>query len=232
MVNNFLLDMKKPYSFLILTSLTFPLIVGSAKAEIVIQSGTTMQPTFNGNLPTGVNNVSGTTAPTNIIFTQDRNCKTDGELSNYQSILLQACINEIVDEAKGGSPYFQGLLGIYLRAGEAGSIVNIDVSKQWSNVSYQKNHPFGSYNLANLAMLDGNFAKATQYYQDAALLLQRQASSGDAVGDYSINWNAANHSSGIYILSMKAGNHKSSINQFHKIHRVHLSIYLYIHIYL
>ena len=46
--------------------------------------------------------------------------------------------NEIVDEAKGGSPYFQGLLGIYLRAGEAGSIVNIDVSKQWSNVSYQK----------------------------------------------------------------------------------------------
>lgn len=92
--------------------------------------------------------------------------------------------NEIVDEARGGSPYFQGLLGIYLRAGEAGSIVNIDVSKQWSNVSYQKNHPFGSYNLANLAMLDGNFAKATQYYQDAALLLQRQASSGDAVAMY------------------------------------------------
>ena len=92
--------------------------------------------------------------------------------------------NEIVDEAKGGSPYFQGLLGIYLRAGEAGSIVNIDVSKQWSNVSYQKNHPFGSYNLATLAMLDGNFAKATQYYQDAALLLQRQASSGDAVAMY------------------------------------------------
>lgn len=92
--------------------------------------------------------------------------------------------NVIVDEAKGGSPYFQGLLGIYLRAGEAGSIVNIDVSKQWSNVSYQKNHPFGSYNLANLAMLDGNFAKATQYYQDAALLLQRQASSGDAVAMY------------------------------------------------
>ena len=92
--------------------------------------------------------------------------------------------NEIVDEAKGGSPYFQGLLGIYLRAGEAGSIVNIDVSKQWSKVSYQKNHPFGSYNLANLAMLDGNFAQATQYYQDAALLLQRQASSGDAVAMY------------------------------------------------
>ena len=92
--------------------------------------------------------------------------------------------NEIIDEAKGGSPYFQGLLGIYLRAGEAGSMVNIDVSKQWSEVSYQKNHPFGSYNLANLAMLDGDFEKATQYYQDAALLLQRQASSGDAVAMY------------------------------------------------
>lgn len=92
--------------------------------------------------------------------------------------------NEIIDEAKAGSPYFQGLLGIYLRAGEAGSIVNIDVSKQWSKVSYQKNHPFGSYNLANLAMLDGNFAQARDYYQDAALLLQRQASSGDAVAMY------------------------------------------------
>ena len=92
--------------------------------------------------------------------------------------------NEIIDEAKGGSPYFQGLLGIYLRAGEAGSMVNIDISKQWSEVSYQKNHPFGSYNLANLAMLDGDFEKATQYYQDAALLLQRQASSGDAVAMY------------------------------------------------
>ena len=62
---------------------------------------------------------------------------------------------------------FSGFVRIYLRAGEAGSIMNIDVSKQWSNVSYQ-NHPFGSYNLANLAMLDG-FAKVTQYYQDAAL---------------------------------------------------------------
>ena len=43
---------------------------------------------------------------------------------------------------------------------------------------------FGSYNLANIAMLDGDFAKATQYYQDAALLLQRRASGGDPVAMY------------------------------------------------
>ena len=34
--------------------------------------------------------------------------------------------------------HISGFVRIYLRAGEAGSIVNIDVSKQWSNVSYQK----------------------------------------------------------------------------------------------
>ena len=45
----------------------------------------------------------------------------------------------------------------------------------------KKNHPFGLYNLANLAMHEGNFELATQYYQDAALRLERSASSGDAV---------------------------------------------------
>ena len=33
-------------------------------------------------------------------------------------------------------------------------------------------------------MLEGDFAKATQYYQDAALLLQRKASDGDTVAMY------------------------------------------------
>ena len=33
-------------------------------------------------------------------------------------------------------------------------------------------------------MLKGDFEKATQYYQDAALLLQRQASSGDPIAMY------------------------------------------------
>ena len=92
--------------------------------------------------------------------------------------------NEVIENAKEGSPYFQGLLGIFLRSGEFGSTVNINLSKQWSEVSYRNSHPFGSYNLANIAMLEGDFAKATQYYQDAALLLQRKASDGDTVAMY------------------------------------------------
>lgn len=91
---------------------------------------------------------------------------------------------EVIEKAKGGSAYFQGLLGIYLRSGEAGSTVSIDLSKQWSEVAYKNAHPFGSYNLANIAMLEGDFSKATTYYQDAALLLQRKASGGDAVAMY------------------------------------------------
>jgi len=91
---------------------------------------------------------------------------------------------QIVDNAKGGSAYYMGLLGIYLRSGEAGFSVNIDASRQWSEAALKKGHPFGSYNLANLAMLNGDFAEATRLYQDAALLLQRMASGGDAVAMY------------------------------------------------
>lgn len=87
----------------------------------------------------------------------------------------------IIEKAQNGSSYYQGLLGIYLRAGEAGTAVNLDLAKQWSNVSAKKNHPFGFYNLANLAMYEGNFEQATRYYQDATLRLARSASSGDAV---------------------------------------------------
>ena len=91
---------------------------------------------------------------------------------------------EIVSKAQAGSPYFQGLLGIYLRSGEAGSKVDVKLSKQWSESAHRKGHPFGSYNLANLAMLEGDFEAATRMYQDAALLLQRQASEGDPVAMY------------------------------------------------
>ena len=76
---------------------------------------------------------------------------------------------EVIELAKGGSSYFQGLLGVFLRSGEFGSSVNINLAKQWSEVSYRNSHPFGSYNLANIAMLEGDFAKATQHYQDCLL---------------------------------------------------------------
>lgn len=92
--------------------------------------------------------------------------------------------NTIVKEAQQGSPYHQGLLGIYLRSGEAGCAVNLKLAGDWSKVAWSKGHPFGAYNLANLAILKGDFEEATQLYQDAALRLQRKASDGDAVAMY------------------------------------------------
>ena len=91
---------------------------------------------------------------------------------------------KVIQFAKEGSPYYQGLLAICLRSGEFGSVVNIDLSRQWSEVAYKNAHPFGSYNLANISMLEGDFGKATEYYQDAALLLERKASDGDPVSMY------------------------------------------------
>jgi len=91
---------------------------------------------------------------------------------------------DIVEKAKEGSPYYMGLLGIYLRAGEGGCSVNLKAAKQWSEAALKKGHPFGSYNLANLAMLKGDFAEATRFYQDAALLLERKASEGDPIAMY------------------------------------------------
>ena len=90
----------------------------------------------------------------------------------------------ILSEAQKKSPYHMGLLAIYLRSGEAGCVVDLKKSADWSTVAWKEGHPFGAYNLANLAMLDGDFSKATQYYQDAALLLQRKASEGDPVAMY------------------------------------------------
>lgn len=91
---------------------------------------------------------------------------------------------KIIEYAKKGSPYFQGLLGIYLRSGEGGCRVDLKLAKKWSEVAEKAGHPFGSYNLANLAMLKGDFESATRLYQDAALLLQRRASDGDPVAMY------------------------------------------------
>jgi TPR repeat protein len=92
--------------------------------------------------------------------------------------------SQIIERAKNGSPYYQGLLGIYLRSGEAGSSVNVELSRKWSEVAAAAGHPFGAYNLANLSMLDGDLVSATTLYQDAALRLQRYASDGDPVAMY------------------------------------------------
>ncbi len=96
----------------------------------------------------------------------------------------QTTYQHIIEKAQAGSAYFQGLLGIYLRSGEAGSSVNVELSTKWSKVAAKHDHPFGAYNLANLAMLEGDLVSATTLYQDAAFRLQRYASDGDPVAMY------------------------------------------------
>ncbi len=107
-------------------------------------------------------------------------CALFANLAWTPNLSFQAVLNE----AQKRSPYHMGLLAIYLRSGEAGCVVDLQKSAEWSTVAWKEGHPFGAYNLANLAMLDGDFSKATQYYQDAALLLQRKASEGDPVAMY------------------------------------------------
>ena len=97
---------------------------------------------------------------------------------------VETSYQNIIENAQSGSAYYQGLLGIYLRSGEGGSSVNIELSRKWSNVAVKQDHPFGAYNLANLAMLKGELVAATTLYQDAALRLQRYASDGDPVAMY------------------------------------------------
>ena len=82
---------------------------------------------------------------------------------------VETSYQNIIENAQSGSAYYQGLLGIYLRSGEGGSSVNIELSRKWSNVAVKQDHPFGAYNLANLAMLKGDLVAATTLYQDAPL---------------------------------------------------------------
>ena len=44
--------------------------------------------------------------------------------------------SDIVKKAQSGDPYHQGLLGIYLRSGEAGCAVNLKLAGDWSRVSW------------------------------------------------------------------------------------------------
>jgi TPR repeat protein len=107
-----------------------------------------------------------------------------GEASGSGKWTTRLTFDDIVTNAKNADPYYMGLLGIYLRSGEAGCSVNLEAARKWSEAALREGHPFGSYNLANLAMLDGDFAEATRLYQDAAFLLERKASEGDPVALY------------------------------------------------
>lgn len=88
---------------------------------------------------------------------------------------------QLAEKARAGSGYFQGLLGMYLLMGEMGLSVNVELARQWSEAAAKNKHPFGVFNLAKLALLNGEFDKAASLYQDAALRLERQASGGDPV---------------------------------------------------
>jgi len=89
-------------------------------------------------------------------------------------------------KAKGGDPYFQAVLGIYLRAGEAGMKVDFTAARQWSQKAVDAGNPLGLYNLGSLALLAGDLDKSNAYYQDAQLLLARKASDGDPIAQYAM----------------------------------------------
>ena len=92
--------------------------------------------------------------------------------------------DEIFSQAQLGSAYHEGLAGIYLRSGEKGQVIDLNASRIWSQKAIDQDHPFGFYNMANLAVLEGDFEQANQHYSYAAPLLQPLASEDDAVALY------------------------------------------------
>ena len=87
--------------------------------------------------------------------------------------------DSIIEKANSGETYWQAVLGIYMRAGEAGIKVNFGEARKWSQKAATAGDPLGLYNLGNLALLAGDFEKSNVFYQDAQLRLSRRASEGD-----------------------------------------------------
>lgn len=94
--------------------------------------------------------------------------------------------DEIQAKAKAGDPYFQAVLGIYLRAGESGVKTNFDAARFWSQKAADGGAPLGLYNLGNISLLGKKFKESTDYYQDAQLLLTRKASEGDPIAQFAM----------------------------------------------
>tara|TARA_Y100001934_G_scaffold116756_2_gene143013 strand:- start:1897 stop:3141 length:1245 start_codon:yes stop_codon:yes gene_type:complete len=94
--------------------------------------------------------------------------------------------DSIIGKANSGETYWQAVLGIYMRAGEAGIKVNFGEARKWSQKAAKAGDPLGLYNLGNLALLAGDFEKSNEFYQDAQLRLSRRASEGDPIAQYAM----------------------------------------------
>lgn len=106
-----------------------------------------------------------------------------GEPSAWSPTLTK---DGLIAKAQGGDPYFQAILGIYLRAGEMGMQTDFTAARKWSEKAADAGSPLGLYNLANLALLEGNFKESNSYYQDAQLRLARKASGGDPIAQFAM----------------------------------------------
>ena len=94
--------------------------------------------------------------------------------------------DSLIEKAKAGDTYFQAVLGIYMRAGEAGIKVDFAEARQWSQKAAKAGNPLGLYNLGNLALMAGDFDESNVFYQDAQLRLSRRASEGDPIAQYAM----------------------------------------------
>jgi len=94
--------------------------------------------------------------------------------------------DEIQAKAKAGDPYFQAVLGIYLRAGESGVKIDFDAARFWSQKAADGGDPLGFYNLGNISLLRKQLKEATDYYQEAQLLLTRKAAEGDPIAQFAM----------------------------------------------
>lgn len=94
--------------------------------------------------------------------------------------------DKLIAKANAGDPYFQAILGIYLRAGEIGMKIDFTAARKWSQKAAQAGDPLGLYNLGNLALLAGDFEESNAYYQDAQLRLARKASEGDPIAQFAM----------------------------------------------
>ncbi|MBT3666870.1 MAG: hypothetical protein HN548_05260 [Opitutae bacterium] len=95
-------------------------------------------------------------------------------------------LEKLYEQVQSGDSYAQAVLGIYLRSGELGLKVDMELARKWSLHAINSDEPLGYYNLANINMLAGNYGKATQHYKTAQPGLFALSSKGDSVAKYAL----------------------------------------------
>ncbi len=83
--------------------------------------------------------------------------------------ILSQSISTIREKAESGDPYYQAVLGVYLRTGENGIKIDFKESEKWSALSAEKQNALGLTNMGSLLMEKRNIPKANFYYQEAFL---------------------------------------------------------------